>query len=77
MKLTAEISAQMARNRHENWDILLQRWATILKNSEDYDVKKDHGQIQANAADAFSSRYRNERVLQMWQSGTSCERLQS
>jgi hypothetical protein len=52
MNLTAEISAQMARDRYENWDILLQRWATILKNSEDYEVKKDHGQVQANAADA-------------------------
>jgi hypothetical protein len=29
----------------------IQRWATILKNSEDYAVKKDHGQIQANVAD--------------------------
>jgi hypothetical protein len=38
MKLTAEISAQMARDRYENWDVLLQRWATILKNSEDYEI---------------------------------------
>ena len=37
MKLTAEISAQMARDRYENWDILLKRWATIFKNSKDYD----------------------------------------
>jgi hypothetical protein len=42
-KFTVEISAQMARDRYKNWDILLQRWAIILKNSEDYDVKKDHG----------------------------------
>ncbi len=35
MKLTAEISAQMARDRYENWDLLLQRWAIILKISED------------------------------------------
>ena len=39
MKLTAEISAQMARDRYENWDLLLQRWAIILKNSEDHEVK--------------------------------------
>ncbi len=26
MKLAAEITAQMARNRYKNWDILLQRW---------------------------------------------------
>jgi hypothetical protein len=51
MKLTADISAQMTRDRYENWDVLLQRWAKILKNSEDYDVKKDHGQIQANASE--------------------------
>ncbi len=25
MKLTAEISAQMARDRYENWDLLLQK----------------------------------------------------
>jgi hypothetical protein len=46
MKLTAEISAQMARDRYENWDLLLRRWAIILKNSEDHEVKKDHGQVQ-------------------------------
>jgi hypothetical protein len=51
LKLAAEITAQMARDRYENWDILLQRWATILKNSEDHDIKKDQGQIQANLAD--------------------------
>ena len=51
MKLAAEILAQRARDRYENWVVLLQRWATILKNSEDYDVKKDRGQIQANLAD--------------------------
>jgi hypothetical protein len=50
LKLTAEITAQMARDRYENWDTLLQRWATILKNSEDHEVKKDQGQIQANLA---------------------------
>ncbi len=51
LKLMAEITAQMARDRYENWGILLQRWATILKNSEDLEVKKDQGQIQANLAD--------------------------
>ncbi len=51
LKLTAEITAQMARDRYKNWDILLQRWSTILKNSEDHEVKKDQGQIQANLAD--------------------------
>ncbi len=51
LKLTREITEQMARDRYENWDILLQRWATILKSSEDHEVKKDQGQIQANLAD--------------------------
>jgi hypothetical protein len=44
--LTSEITAQMARDRYENWDILLQRWATILKNSEDYEEKKDQRQAK-------------------------------
>ncbi len=51
LKLTAELTAHMARDRYESWDTLLQRRATILKNSEDHDVKKDQGQIQANMAD--------------------------
>ncbi len=38
-------------DRYENRDLLLQRCAIILKNSEDHEVKKDHGQVQANAAD--------------------------
>ncbi len=46
IKLTAEILAHMASDRYENWDILLQRWATILKNSEDYDIKKVMVRIQ-------------------------------
>jgi hypothetical protein len=51
LKLSSEITAQMARDRDENWGILLQRWATILKNSEDHNVKKDQGQIQVNLVD--------------------------
>ncbi len=51
VKVTAEIIAQMACDRYENWDTILQRWATILMNSEDYDVKKNQEQIQAKLAD--------------------------
>ncbi len=40
----------MARDRYENWDLLLQRWAIILKNCDDHEIKKDHGQVQANSA---------------------------
>jgi hypothetical protein len=50
MKLTTEIFAQIEGDQYENWDLLLQRWAIILKNSEDHEVKKDHGQVQANWA---------------------------
>ncbi len=43
LKLTAEITAEMARDQYENWEILLQRWAIIFKKSEDREVKKDQG----------------------------------
>jgi hypothetical protein len=32
--------------------MLVQRWVEILKNSEDHDMKKDHGPIQTNLAEA-------------------------
>jgi hypothetical protein len=57
LKLTVEITAQKARDRYENWDTFLQRWATILKNSEDHEIKKDQGQIKANLADRSNKEF--------------------